>query len=84
METAEEEHKVMPVSGIKVLLEAIGKRQNNLREMKTCVDVIKQMDDNRKQKREDRLKRLMKIEQNISESKTKAKTHKDSKVELKI
>ena len=84
METAEEEHKVMPVSGIKVLLKAIEKRQNNLGEMKTCVDVIKQMDDNRKQKREDRLKRLMKIEQNISESKTKAKTHKNRKVELKI
>ena len=84
METAEEEHKVMPVSGIKVLLEAIEKRQNKLGEMKTCMEVTKQMDDNRKQKREDRLKRLMKIEQNISESKTKAKSHKKSKVELKI
>ena len=84
METKEEDQKVSIVSGLDVLLEAIEKRENKIREMKTCLDMIKKMDENRKQNREERLKRLMKIEQNISDSKMKTKVHKNSKIELKI
>ena len=48
------------------------------------IEAIKEMNDTRIKMREKRLQQLEKVEANISKNKTKMKTHRNSKVELKV
>ena len=58
--------------------------QKKVQEMTKDIEAIKEMNDTRIKMREKRLQQLEKVEANISKNKNKMKTHRNSKVELKV